>query len=402
LFQHQSGGYHEVMNAPPKPQFTTGCKARPKATFRLGASLKRLVRVGVGLAFAASLFGLPAWFLTRFDPLGKAAKAFAQHQYHSALAAGQNHLKWFPNDRRAALMVARCLMRLGRAPEAEAYYQKAAPLDLADAQVRAFNLVNLHEPKQAASAYEELLSRWPDDVLALKRLAAVRMAMKQWRDVVKIANRLMANSDEEVAGQTMAAIAHHELKHYDQAITSALRVLELDHELKRMPLPRTLFWNNLALDLIAVGRTDDARRYLNGALAQSPDAGLMELVGLTYSQQGALDEAERCWRQAESWDPDNADVCLDLGRLAVNHQRWTEAVGFLKRAADRSTEAVEPMYNLSQAYRMLGNLVEAERYRRLADERRRARPETPQGTGADADLESAGNVRGAGARELSP
>ena len=387
------------MNASRKTPFHVHLRFPPEAPRRLGASSKRVLRTGVSLAVAAILVALPAWFLTRFDPLGKADKAFEQHQYQSALAAGQNHMKWFPNDRLAALMVARCLMRLGRAPEAEAYYQKAAPLDLADAQVRAYNLVNLHEPKQAASAYDELLSRWPDDVLALKRLAAVRMAMKQWRDVLKIADRLIANSGEEVAGQTMAAIAHHELKHYDQAITSTLRVLELDHELKRMPLPRTLFWNNLALDLMAVGRTDKARRYLTGALAQSQDAGLMELVGLTYSQQGALDLAERCWRQAESWDPDNADVCLDLGRLAVNQQRWTEAVGFLKRAADRSTEAVEPLYSLSQAYRMLGNLTEAERYRRLADERRAARPETAHGMGADADSEPAGDVRaGRGSR----
>jgi tetratricopeptide (TPR) repeat protein len=276
-------------------------------------------------------------------------------------------------------------MRLGRAPEAEAYYQKAGPLALADAQVRAYNLVNLNEPKQAASAYDDLLSRWPDDVLALKRLAAVRMGLNQWRDVLKIADRLIANSGEEVAGQTMAAIAHHELKHYDQAITSALRVIELDHDLKRMPLPRTLFWKNLAIDLIAVGRTDEARRYLTDAMSQSQDAGLMELVGLTYSQQGALDEAERCWRQAESWDPDNADVCLDLGRLALGSNRWGEAVSFLKRAADRSTDAVEPLYNLSQAYRMLGNAAEAERYRRLAEQRRLARPRAAAGMGADSD-----------------
>ena len=90
----------------------------------------------------------------------------------------------------------------------------------------------------------------------------------------------------------------------------------------------------------------------------------MELLGLTYSQQGAIDQAERCWRQAESWDPNNADVCLDLGRLAMSRRRWDEAVDFLKRAADRSPEAVEPLYNLSQAYRMLGDRDEAERYRR--------------------------------------
>ena len=228
----------------------------------LGLRSSRSLRIVFGLAIAGVLLGPLAWFLTRFDPLGHAAAAFERHQYQSALRAAQNHLSWFPTDRRASLMVARCLMRLGRAPEADAYYQKAAPLDLADAQVRAYNLVNLNEPKQAASAYDDLLSRWPDDVLALKRLAAVRMGMEQWRDVLKIADRLIANSGEEVAGQTMAAIAHHELKHYDQAVTSALRVIELDHDLKRMPLPRQLFWNNLALDLIAGGRTDEARSYL--------------------------------------------------------------------------------------------------------------------------------------------
>ena len=92
------------------------------------------------------LLGPAAWFLTRFDPLGRAAAAYDRHQYRSALQAAQNHLRWFPSDRRASLMAARCLMRLGRAAEAEAYYRKAAPLDLADAQVRAYNLVNLNEP----------------------------------------------------------------------------------------------------------------------------------------------------------------------------------------------------------------------------------------------------------------
>ena len=126
----------------------------------------------------------------------------------------------------------------------------------------------------------------------------------------------------------------------------------------------------------------------------------MELLGLCHSQQGAIDEAERCWRQAESWDPNNADVCLDLGELAMSRRQWSEAVGFLKRAADQSTEAVGPVYNLSQAYRMLGNAGEAERYRRLADERRRARPAGAAGMGAAADSESARAVGRAGSREV--
>jgi tetratricopeptide (TPR) repeat protein len=329
------------------------------------------------------------------------ATEYERHQYRSALRAAQDHLRWFPKDRRASLMAARCLMRLARAPEAEAFYHLAEPLDHADAHARAYNLVNLNEPKPAALAYEEILMRWPDDALALKRLAAIRMGQERWREVLKVAERLIAIPDEEVAGQTMAGIAYHQLKHFEQAATACLRVLELDANLERMPLPKPLFWNNLALDLIAGGRTEEARGLLTRALADSQNAGLMELLGLTYSQQGAIDEAEKCWRQAESWDPSNADVCLDLGRLALNRKQWNEAVGYLKRASDRSASAVEPLYNLSQAYRMLGDDAAADRYRRLADQRRdQARQAPASGMGADTVLDAHSNLRRAGSREL--
>jgi tetratricopeptide (TPR) repeat protein len=364
---------------------------------RLGS--RRSCRIGLYLAITGGMIGAASWFLTRFDPVGRASTAFDRRQYLFALQAAQAHLEWYPNDRRASLLAARCLMRLGRYTQAEASYRKAAPLDLADAHARAYNLVNLNEPKRAVLAYDELLKRWPDDVLALKRVAAVRMGTVQWRDALDLAGRLIAIPGEEVAGQTMAGIAHHELKHYDQAVTSWLRVLEIDNDLKQMPLPRVLFWNNLSIDLIAGGRAEEARRYLTRALADCQDAGLMELLGLTYSQQGAIDDAERCWRQAESWDPNNADVCLDLGRLALSRNRWSEAVDLLQRAADRSTDAIGPFYNLSQAYRMLGNVVEAERYRRLADLRRRSRPVAATGMGAGVDLESNQMSSGVGSPE---
>jgi tetratricopeptide (TPR) repeat protein len=213
----------------------------------------------------------------------------------------------------------------------------------------------------------------------------VRMGRKEWRATLELADRLIAIPSEEVAGLTLAAIAHHESKQYEQAVEAGRRILALDPTLKRMPLPRGLFWNNLALDLMAMGRAEEARAYLEPVLAGSEDAGLMELLGLAYSHLGSTDEAERCWRQAERRDPDNADVCLDLGRLAMSHRRWDEAIGFFKRAAERSTGAVEPLYNLSQAYRMRGDRDEAERYRRLADQRRRSLPPRGGGMGADVD-----------------
>jgi tetratricopeptide (TPR) repeat protein len=326
-----------------------------------------------------------AWFAIRFDPLGRASAAYARRQYPAALKAARDHLGRFPGDRSASLMAARCLTRLGRPDEAESHYRRAGPLGPDDMQDRAYGLVQSGDPEGAAAVYEQLLARRADDVTALKRLAAVRMGRKEWRATLELADRLIAIPSEEVAGLTLAAIAHHESKHYEQAVDVGRRILALDPTLKRMPLPRGLFWNNLALDLMAMGRAEEARAYLESELAGSEDAALMELLGLTYSHLGLTDEAERCWRQAERWDPDNADACLDLGRLAMSHRRWDEAIGFFKRAAERSTGAVEPLYNLSQAYRMRGDRDEAERYRRLADDRRRSQPPRGGGMGADVD-----------------
>ena len=111
----------------------------------------------------------------------------------------------------------------------------------------------------------------------------------------------------------------------------------------------------------------------------------MELMGLTYSRQGAIDDAERCWRQAENWDPNNADLCLDLGRLALSRKQWHQAVDFFKRAANSSPSSVEPLYSLNQAYRMLGNIPEADRYRLLADHQRKLQPTRSTGMGADTE-----------------
>ena len=264
----------------------------------------------------------------------------------------------------------RCLTRLGKAVEAEVFYQRAGPLESDDMHDRAEGLVKAHEPLLAARIYETMLEQRPNDGKILKRLAFVLLSLKQWTAVLRLTDRLTAMPSEEISGLTMAAIAYHESKDFDRAANVSLRVLELDPNLKRIPLPKTLFWKNLATDLMGTGRVEEAREYLNRGLADSQDAGLMELLGLTYFHQGSIDEAERCWRQAIAWNPDNMMASLHLGQLAFSRGEWTEAADLLKRAADRSTTAVAPLYNLSQAYRRLNNLEEADHYKRLADQRR--------------------------------
>jgi tetratricopeptide (TPR) repeat protein len=346
-----------------------------------------------GAAIGVVALAFLLWYLLLFESLGQAHSAYSRGDYRGALKAAQAHLKRSPGNRRAALLAARCLSRLGFRAQAEEQYRRAGALasGLGDLQDRAMALAQSDQPERAIELYQEILARCPDDALALKRLAAVHMGQKRWRPVLALADQLIAVPDGEVAGQTLAGIAHHELKHYEQAVTACQRVLTIDPELKAMPLPQSLFWNNFALDLLAVGRTSDARDHLSRALEKSQDAGLMELLGLTYFQQGTLDRADQCWRQAVDWDPTNADALLGLGRLALQRNQAAEAVSWLKRAAESSPAALEPLYNLGRAYRLLGKIDDAERCEKLSAKVRAARGKTADSGTMHEALDQAGH-----------
>ncbi len=129
------------------------------------------------------------------------------------------------------------------------------------------------------------------------------------------------------------------------------------------------------------GGTVPARRHLD-----VPGAVRLERLGLSYLEQGQIDEAERAWKEAERRDPENVAVCVDLGRLSLRQGHWEEAAERFERALKRSPLGLDVLYNLSQAYRMMGRLDEAERFRRLADRQRRVQPPSRTGMGADLDF----------------
>src|SRR3954453_20806375 len=79
-------------------------------------------------------------------------------------------------------------------------------------------------------------------------------------------------------------------------------------------------------ELIQKRGAGESRKALEEVLAGSEDADRLELLGATYEEQGALDEAESCWRRALSLDSNHGQVLLDLGRLALSRRRLDEAV----------------------------------------------------------------------------
>ena len=73
-----------------------------------------------------------------------------------------------------------------------------------------------------------------------------------------------------VIGHTLAGVVHHNTGESERAVAAFGRVLELDPELEQMPLrPRSMFWAEFGLNLILIGRPDEAQRHLHRALREA-------------------------------------------------------------------------------------------------------------------------------------
>jgi tetratricopeptide (TPR) repeat protein len=314
------------------------------------------------------LVSLTAWRSARPEALAEAEVAYEKSDFITALRRACDRLDcWLPSPG-AARVAALSLSRLDFALESDPYYRRAGALSFEDLHHRAFGLVRGNERERAIAAYEEILSRRPDDVLALRRESAVLMTQRRRNEAMKLAERLIKIPEGEITGYTLVGILNHDLNEPELAIPAFERVLALDVELRKTPLkPPYQFWNYLGTDLIAVGRYADARRYLSFALAQENNAILMALMGDAYYRDSMLDDADQCWQKAREWDRDLPIVWLHLGRLAMIRGRLDEAIPLLERAARLAPGAYQTVYSLSLAHGRLGHNDKAQRYRQEAE-----------------------------------
>jgi tetratricopeptide (TPR) repeat protein len=354
-------------------------RRRATAPGRRGPRWRRRLAIAAGL-IAAGLLVAFAW--SEFCPkaLAEAEAAYRRNDLETTLRIAKVHLVRRPFSRYAALLAARCLSRLGRPDQAEPYYQQAGPLELADRHIRAYALVVNNRREPAIRAYREILASRPDDVLALSRMAAVLISERRWGDVLEAANRLIKIPAGAVIGHTLAGVVHHNTFDPELAVFEFDRVLELDPELKRMPLkPRSMFWIQYGHSLLAVGRWVEARRHLDRALGEGDDAKIADLLGQSYYLEGELDDAERCWRMAILRDPDRFGTWWRIGKLELQRGRPTEAIEPLRRAITLQPKAIGPLYTLSLAYRRLGRTEESDRLGEQVKRLRGEAPISPQG-----------------------
>jgi tetratricopeptide (TPR) repeat protein len=315
--------------------------------------------------------------------LPEADAAYSRNNLEAALRIAKAHLARRPFSRHATLLATRCLSRLGRPDQAEPYYQKVGTLDLEDQHIRAYALVLSNRREPAIQAFREILKRRPDDVLALSRLAAVLLSESRWDDTLRTAERLINIPSGAVIGHTLKGVVHHNTRDPELAVVEFDRVLELDPELKQMPLkPRSMFWTEFCHNLLVVGRSNEARRHLKGMLGEGDDPKIADLLGQSYYLEGAIDDAEQCWRLALRWDADRFGTWWRIGMIQLQRGQTAEAIESLSRSSALAPEAVGPLYGLCLAYRRLGRNEESDR---LMEQVKRLRSGTSTRTRGDVD-----------------
>jgi tetratricopeptide (TPR) repeat protein len=312
-----------------------------------------LVLLPVGLLL------ITAWNLTRSSAVFAGRSAYSKGDFATGLSLGLEHLNKQPWSGEAALLAANCLSRLDYSVEAERYYRRVGHLELNDLQIRAFGLARGPRPELAIPAYKEILARSPDNVTAMRRLAAVLLAQDETGELLELAERLEKTAGGAVIGSTLRGVVYHNDNNPQQAVAAFEHVFELDPELREMPLPRTLFWTQFCDDLVGVGRIEDAGHFLTIAVSKTSDPSLANRLGLTYFLRGALDDADRCFRQAAELAPADYAAYLNLAKLALSRHDQEEALRQLNRARALAPRQYGVLYSLSLVFRQLGRSAEA-------------------------------------------
>ncbi|MDX2035293.1 MAG: tetratricopeptide repeat protein [Isosphaeraceae bacterium] len=320
-----------------------------------------------------------AWHRAEIESLSR------RRDWLGVVATARRLLLIHPDDGVATRLAARASIRLGRPLEALEFLRRAGGLDLEDLHLLGAGLLREGRVAEAGEVYRRILETSPNDTLALKRAAAIDLADQRWDRAESLAKRLIELPKGRIAGHTLAGSIYYHLGRkgivgmFGMALGEFEQVLAADPELREMPLPQGLFWNQYASILIEEGRNEQARAAIERRLSQAgDDPGLLTRLGELLESAGDAEGAADAWRRALAIDPGRSETELALGRSALRRGDLAEAEARIRRAVDAEPDSIEALYAWSNLLQRLGRRGEADAARtRVERLRRPAAPGAP-------------------------
>jgi len=220
-----------------------------------------------------------------------------------------------------------------------------------------------HQSERALATLTELRQIAPKHKQVLKLLAQLYLELRDWPNLADLVPHLRQNNV-----MTTREIDALELQAHRELLVLSLPAGSIEPLQKAWnAVPKSLrrhpaFVAIYARHLIQQGEMNAAEALLRGALESEWDDTLVELYGLTRS-----DQPNEQLETAEGWlalYPENAKLLLTVGRLAIAARQDQKAVGYLEKCLS--------LRGPIDAYRELGALLErlGEKDRALACYRR--------------------------------
>jgi protein O-GlcNAc transferase len=255
------------------------------------------------------------------------AQAWQRHQAGNLPQAEQLYrqiLQEDPSHADAWCFLGAACQAQGRLAEAESHFRKA--VQLLPGHPSAQNclgvlLANQGKLDEAAASFQMLIDFRPADAEAHNNLGLVRANQGRW----------------------------------DQAIAGYRRALQLrpDFAAARTNLAQALQRRNTQSP---PPPAPAASAVAHGA---EPTVQAANQRGVTFAQQGRLDEASKCFQQALQLQPDNADAYNNMGIVLDLQHKHDEAIRHYRRALELRPNLVATYYNLAIVLHKVGQLDEA-------------------------------------------
>ncbi|WP_282094954.1 tetratricopeptide repeat protein [Epibacterium ulvae] len=197
-----------------------------------------------------------------------------------------------------------------------------------------------HKLEDAAKAYGEILSRYPQNEDARAALASLRDRMQHIdeppRDILDTITNNFERGDIAAAASQCAS----ELNRYRKSYA---------------------LWATLGHCHLKRGALNEAATCLNKAIELGPDkADAYAFMALVSHRQGNLANATALYRKALQLDPQHFLALQELGQILLRSDTPDQGIAHLKSACARAPENARAQFALGCALRQMGRLQEAE------------------------------------------
>jgi len=207
----------------------------------------------------------------------------------------------------------------------------------------------------AALIFESVLEINPNHPEALRGIASIRLAQRNFADALKLAGLAAGKDPTHLAGLALLAQAALLSEQSDLANAAIEQGFALD------PLDPDICALKAGM-LAQAGQTVEAERIFIDAIARNPhDISLLKAISAFYAANGTVAPALDYIQRALAEDPDNPELIANLGYQLVQLGDHERALPLLERAYLGAPANVATLLCLAQSLIALGRMAEAMR-----------------------------------------